>query len=138
MDILGLILWIIGCCAAYFMIFLVLFSMIDSSYKPQEEVNEIRLVEHDAEYNKLIEQYGLTVVLMAELEYNKLILDLNGKENISISFADECEIQNEKLKERVKKLKEQEAEIKCIKSLSKEELELYLLQERAIKQIKSK
>lgn len=105
--------------------------MIDSSYKPQEEVNEIRLVEHDAEYNKLIEQYGLAVVLIAELEYNKLILDLNGKENISISFADECEIQNEKLKE-------QEAEIKHIKSLPKEELELYLLQEKAIKQIKSK
>ena len=131
MDILWIILWIIGCCAAYVMIFLVLFSMIDSSYKPQEEVNEIRLVEHDAEYNKLIEQYGLAVVLIAELEYNKLILDLNGKENISISFADECEIQNEKLKE-------QEAEIKLIKSLSKEELELYLLQEKAIKQIKSK
>lgn len=131
MDILWIILGIIGCCAAYFMIFLVLFSMIDSSYKPQEEVNEIRLVEHDAEYNKLIEQYGLAVVLIAELEYNKLILDLNGKENISISFADECEIQNEKLKE-------QEAEIKHIKSLPKEELELYLLQEKAIKQIKSK
>ena len=105
--------------------------MKDGSYNQQEEVKEIRHIEHDAEYNKLIEQYGSTVVLMAELEYNKLILDLNGKENISISFADECELQNEKLKKRA-------AEIKRIKSLSKEELELYLLQEEAIKRIKSK
>ena len=108
-----------------------IFSAIDSSYKPQEETKEIKLVAHDAEYNKLIEQYGRVVVYNAELEYNQLILNLNGKENISISFADECNLQNEKLKE-------QAAEIKRIKSLSKEELELYLLQEEAIKQIKSK
>ena len=112
--------------------------MKDGSYNQQEETKEIKLVAHDAEYNKLIEQYGHSVVLMAEIEYNQLILDLNGKENISISFADECELQNEKLKERAKKLKEQEAKIKRIKSLSKEELELYLLQEKVIKQIKSK
>ena len=42
------------------------------------------------------------------------------------------------LEEQNEKLKKQEAEIKRIKSLSKEELELYLLQEEAIKQIKSK
>ena len=129
---------IIGCCISILLISLMIFIMRDGSYKPQEETKEIKLVAHDAEYNKLVEQYGHTVVLMAELEYNKLILDLNGKENISISFADECELQNEELKERVKKLRSQEAEIKRIKSLSKEELELYLLQEKAIKQIKSK
>ena len=139
MDILEIILAVTSCfLLCTFLFLLMIFSARDSSYKPQEETKEIKLVAHDAEYNKLVEQYGRTVVLMAELEYNKLIFDLNGKENISISFADECEIQNEKLKERAKKLKEQEAEIKRIKSLSKEELELYLLQEEAIKQIKSK
>lgn len=139
MDILEIILAVISCfLLCTFLFLLMIFSARDSSYKPQEETKEIKLVEHDAEYNKLVEQYGRTVVLMAELEYNKLIFDLNGKENISISFADECELQNKKLKERAKKLKEQEAEIKHIKSLSKEELELYLLQEEAIKQIKLK
>ena len=132
MDILELILAVTSCfLLCIFLFLLMIFSARDDSYKPQKEAKEIRHVEHDAEYNKLVEQYGSTVVLMAELEYNKLILNLNGKENISISFADECEIQNEKLKERA-------AEIKRIKSLSKEELELYLLQEEAIKQIKSK
>ena len=132
MDILELILAVTSCfLLCIFLFLLMIFSARDSSYKPQEETKEIRHVEHDTEYNKLVEQYGSTVVLMAELEYNKLILDLNGKENISISFADECELQNEKLKKRA-------AEIKRIKSLSKEELELYLLQEEAIKQIKSK
>ena len=132
MDILEIILAVTSCfILCIFLFLLMIFSARDSSYKPQEETKEIRHVEHDAEYNKLVEQYGSTVVLIAELEYNKLILDLNGKENISISFADECELQNEKLKKRA-------AEIKRIKSLSKEELELYLLQEEAIKQIKSK
>ena len=132
MDILEIILAVTSCfLLCIFLFLLMIFSTRDSSYKPQEETKEIKLVAHDAEYNKLVEQYGSAVVLMAELEYNKLILDLNGKENISISFADECELQNEKLKKRA-------AEIKRIKSLSKEELELYLLQEEAIKQIKSK
>ena len=132
MDILEIILVVTSCfLLCMFLFLLMIFSARDSSYKPQEETKEIKLVAHDAEYNKLVEQYGNTVVLIAELEYNKLILDLNGKENISISFADECELQNEKLKKRA-------AEIKRIKSLSKEELELYLLQEEAIKQIKSK
>ena len=132
MDILEIILAVTSCfLLCIFLFLLMIFSTRDSSYKPQEETKEIKLVAHDAEYNKLVEQYGNTVVLIAELEYNKLILDLNGKENISISFADECELQNEKLKKRA-------AEIKRIKSLSKEELELYLLQEEAIKQIKSK
>ena len=132
MDILEIILVVTSCfLLCIYLFLLMIFSTRDSSYKPQEETKEIKLVAHDAEYNKLIEQYGSTVVLMAEIEYNKLILDLNGKENISISFADECELQNEKLKKRA-------AEIKRIKSLSKEELELYLLQEEAIKQIKSK
>lgn len=135
MDSLALIMVIVGCCISILIFSLMAFSMRDTSYKPQEETKEIKLVAHDAEYNKLVEQYGRTVVLMAELKYN---LDLHGKENISISFADECESQNEKLKERAKKLKEQEAEIKRIKRLSKEELELYVLQEKAIKQIKSK
>ena len=142
MDILEIILAVISCfLLCIFLFLLMIFSARDSSYKPQEETKETKEMKHvvpDAEYNKLIEQYGSAVVGLAELEYNKLIFDLNGKENISISFADECEIQNEKLKERAKKLKEQEAEIKRIKSLSKEELELYLLQEEAIKQIKSK
>ena len=132
MDILEIILAVTSCfLLCIFLFLLMIFSARDSSYKSQEETKEIKLVAHDAEYNKLVEQYGNTVVLIAELEYNKLILDLNGKENISISFADECALQNEKLKK-------QEAEIKRIKSLSKEELELYLLQEEAIKQIKSK
>ena len=132
MGILEIILAVTSCfLLCIFLFLLMIFSARDSSYKPQEETKEIKLVAHDAEYNKLVEQYGRTVVLMAELEYNKLIFDLNGKENISISFADECELQNEKLKKRA-------AEIKRIKSLSKEELELYLLQEEAIKQIKSK
>ena len=139
MDILEIILAVTSCfLLCTFLFLLMIFSARDDSYKPQKETKEMKHVVSDAEYNKLVEQYGRTVVLMAELEYNKLIFDLNGKENISISFADECEIQNEKLKERAKKLKEQEAEIKRIKSLSKEELELYLLQEEAIKQIKSK
>ena len=136
MDILEIILAVTSCfLLCIFLFLLMIFSARDSSYKSQEETKEIKKemkhVVPDVEYNKLVEQYGSAVVLMAELEYNKLILDLNGKENISISFADECELQNEKLKE-------QEAEIKRIKSLSKEELELYLLQEEAIKQIKSK
>ena len=136
MDILEIILVVTSCfLLCMFLFLLMIFSARDSSYKSQEETKEIKKemkhVVPDAEYNKLVEQYGSTVVLMAELEYNKLILDLNGKENISISFADECELQNEKLKKRA-------AEIKRIKSLSKEELELYLLQEEAIKQIKSK
>ena len=132
MDILEIILVVTSCfLLCIFLFLLMIFSARDSSYKPQEETKEIRHVEHDAEYNKLIEQYGRVVVYNAELEYNQLILNLNGKENISISFADECNLQNEKLKK-------QEAEIKRIKSLSKEELELYLLQEEAIKQIKSK
>ena len=139
MDILEIILAVTSCfLLCTFLFLLMIFSARDDSYKSQKETKETKHVVSDAEYNKLVEQYGRTVVLMAELEYNKLIFDLNGKENISISFADECEIQNEKLKERAKKLKEQEAEIKRIKSLSKEELELYLLQEEAIKQIKSK
>ena len=139
MDILEIILAVISCfLLCIFLFLLMIFSARDDSYKPQKETKEMKHVVSDAEYNKLVEQYGRTVVLMAEVEYNQLIFDLNGKENISISFADECEIQNEKLKERAKKLKEQEAEIKRIKSLSKEELELYLLQEEAIKQIKSK
>ena len=136
MDSLGLILIIVGCfplCLLFF--FLMFLGMRDASYNPQEETKEIRHVEHDAEYNKLVEQYGRVVVYNAELEYNRLFI--NGTES-SLSFADECELQNEKLKERAKKLKEQEAEIKRIKSLSKEELELYVLQEKAIKQIKSK
>ena len=138
MDFSVVIAIISSCCISILLIYLMIFIMRDGSYNQQEETKEIKLVAHDAEYNKLVAQYGRTVVFSAEIEYNKLILDLNGKENISISFADECELQNEKLKERVKKLKSQEAEIKRIKSLSKEELELYLLQEEAIKQIKSK
>ena len=139
MDILEIILAVISCfLLCTFLFLLMIFSARDDSYKPQKETKEMKHVVPDAEYNKLVEQYGREAVYSAELEYNKLIFDLNGKENISISFADECEIQNEKLKERAKKLKEQEAEIKRIKSLSKEELELYLLQEEAIKQIKSK
>ena len=130
---------IVSCCISILIISLMVFIMRDSSYNTQEETKEIRHhVEHDVEYNKLIEQYGRVVVYNAELEYNQLILNLNGKENISISFADECNLQNEKLKEQAKKLKWQEAEIKRIKSLPKEELELYLLQEEAIKQIKLK
>ena len=136
MDILEIILAVTSCfLLCIFLFLLMIFSARDSSYKSQEETKEIKKemkhVVPDVEYNKLVEQYGSAVVLMAELEYNKLILDLNGKENISISFADECALQNEKLKK-------QEAEIKRIKSLSKEELELYLLQEEVIKQIKSK
>ena len=130
MDILEIILAVTSCfLLCIFLFLLMIFSARDDSYKPQKEAKETKEIKHvvsDAEYNKLVEQYGLTVVLIAELEYNKLILDLNGKENISISFADECELQNEKLKKRA-------AEIKRIKSLSKEELELYLLQEEAIK-----
>ena len=136
MDSLEIILAVTSCfLLCIFLFLLMIFSARDCSYKSQEETKEIKKemkhVVPDVEYNKLVEQYGSAVVLMAELEYNKLIVDLNGKENISISFADECVLQNEKLKK-------QEAEIKRIKSLSKEELELYLLQEEAIKQIKSK
>ena len=125
MDSLGLMLVIAGCfplCILFFL--LMIFSARDSSYNTQEETKEIRHVEHDAEYNKLIEQYGRVVVYNAELEYIRSI-------ESSLSFADMCEVQNEKLKKR-------EAEIKRIKSLPKEELELYLLQEEAIKQIKLK
>ena len=82
--------------------------MRDGSYNQQEEVKEIRHIEHDAEYNKLIEQYGRVAVYNAELDF---ISDTES----SLSFADMCELQNEKLKD-------QEAEIKRIKSLSKEEL----------------
>ena len=125
MDSLGLILVIAGCFSLYILFFLLMiFSARDSSYNTQEETKEIRHVEHDAEYNKLIEQYGRVVVYNAELEYIRSI-------ESSLSFADMCEVQNEKLKKR-------EAEIKRIKSLPKEELELYLLQEEAIKQIKLK
>ena len=130
MDILEIILAVTSCfLLCIFLFLLMIFSARDDSYKPQKETKEMKHVVSDAEYNKLVEQYGREVVLMAELIYNK-----EG----SLSFANECEIQNEKLKERAKKLKEQDAEIKRIKSLSKEELELYLLQEEAIKQIKSK
>ena len=126
MDILEIILAVISCfLLCIFLFLLMIFSTRDSSYKPQEETKEMKHVVPDAEYNKLIEQYGREVVYSAELEYN-----WHGIES-SLSFADECELQNEKLKK-------QEAEIKRIKSLSKEELELYLLQEEAIKQIKSK
>ena len=129
MDILEIILAVTSCfLLCIFLFLLMIFSARDSSYKPQEETKEIRHVEHDAEYNKLIEQYGREAVYRAELEYNRFFI--NGTES-SLSFADECELQNEKLKKR-------DAEIKRIKSLSKEELELYLLQEEAIKQIKSK
>ena len=125
MDSLGLMLVIAGCFSLYILFFLLMiFSVRDSSYNTQEETKEIRHVEHDAEYNKLIEQYGRVVVYKAELEYIRSI-------ESSLSFADMCEVQNEKLKKR-------EAEIKRIKSLPKEELELYLLQEEAIKQIKLK
>ena len=123
---------IVSCCIPILIISLMVFIMRDSSYNTQEETKEIRHhVEHDVEYNKLIEQYGRVVVYNAELEYMRSI-------ESSLSFADECNLQNEKLKEQAKKLKWQEAEIKRIKSLPKEELELYLLQEEAIKQIKLK
>ena len=108
--------------------------MKDGSYNQQEEVKETKEMKHivpDAEYNKLIEQYGRVAVYNAELEYKWFLLNLNDRESISLSFADMCELQNKKLKER-------ELKIKHIKSLSKEELELYLLQEEAIKQIKLK
>ena len=124
MDILEIILAVTSCfLLCTFLFLLMIFSTRDSSYKPQEEAKETKEMKHvvsDAEYNKLIEQYGREVVIIAELEYNK-----EG----SLSLADECELQNEKLKKRA-------AEIKRIKSLSKEELELYLLQDEAIKQIK--
>ena len=129
MDILEIILAVTSCfLLCIFLFLLMIFSARDDSYKPQEETKETKEMKHvvpDAEYNKLIEQYGREVVYNAELEYN-----WHGIES-SLSFADMCEVQNEKLKKR-------EAEIKRIKSLSKEELELYLLQEEAIKQIKSK
>ena len=129
MDILELILAVTSCfLLCIFLFLLMIFSARDSSYKPQEETKEMKHVVSDAEYNKLVEQYGREAVYMAELEYNRFFI--NGTES-SLSFADECELQNEKLKKR-------DAEIKRIKSLSKEELELYLLQEEAIKQIKSK
>ena len=138
MDILEIILAVISCfLLCIFLFLLMIFSARDSSYKPQEETKEMKHVVSDAEWDKLVEQYGSAAVYSAELEYLKyrrFISDPNDKE----SFAYECKLQNEKLKERAKKLKEQEAEIKRIKSLSKEELELYLLQEEAIKQIKSK
>ena len=129
MDILEIILAVTSCfLLCIFLFLLMIFSARDSSYKPQEETKEMKHVVPDAEYNKLIEQYGREAVYRAELEYNRFFI--NGTES-SLSFADECELQNEKLKKRA-------AEIKRIKSLSKEELELYLLQEEAIKQIKSK
>lgn len=124
MDLSVVIAIIISCCVSILLFSLMAFIMRDGSYKPQEETKEIRHVEHDAEYNKLIEQYGRVVVYNAELEYIRSI-------ESSLSFADMCEVQNEKLKKR-------DAEIKRIKSLSKEELELYLLQEEAIKQIELK
>ena len=133
MDILEIILAVTSCfLLCIFLFLLMIFSARDSSYKSQEETKEIKKemkhVVPDAEYNKLIEQYGREAVYRAELEYNRFFI--NGTES-SLSFAGECALQ-------AKKLKEQEAEIKRIKSLSKEELELYLLQEEAIKQIKSK
>ena len=129
MEILEIILAVTSCfLLCIFLFLLMIFSARDSSYKPQEETKEMKHVVPDAEYDKLVEQYGREVVYMAELEYNRFFI--NGTES-SLSFAGECEIQNEKLKK-------QAAEIKRIKSLSKEELELYLLQEEAIKQIKSK
>ena len=131
MDFSVVIAIISSCCISILLIYLMIFIMRDGSYNQQEEVKEIRHIEHDAEYTKLIEQYGRVAVYNAELDF---ISDIES----SLSFADMCELQNEKLKERAKKLKDQEAEIKRIKSLSKEELELYLLQEKAIKQIKSK
>ena len=124
MDFSVVISIISSCCISILLIYLMIFIMRDGSYNQQEEVKEIRHIEHDAEYNKLIEQYGRVAVYNAELDF---ISDTES----SLSFADMCELQNEKLKD-------QEAEIKRIKSLSKEELELYLLQEKAIKQIKSK
>ena len=140
MDILEIILAVTSCfLLCTFLFLLMIFSTRDSSYKPQKETKEMKHIVPDAEYNKLIEQYGREAVYNAELEYNRLFI--NNTES-SLSFADMCELQNENLREQVreraKKLKEQEAEIKRIKSLSKEELELYLLQEEAIKQIKSK
>ena len=127
MDFSVVIAIIISCCVSILLISLMVFSMRDNSYKLQEETKEIKkeikLVIHDAEYNKLAEQYGRNVVLMAEISYNQLLLALNDKESISLSFADMCELQNENLREQAKKLKEQEAEIKRVKSLSKEELE---------------
>ena len=129
MDILEIILAVTSCfLLCIFLFLLMIFSTRDDSYKPQKETKEMKHVVPDAEYNKLIEQYGREAVYRAELEYNRFFI--NGTES-SLSFADECALQNEKLKK-------QEAEIKRIKSLSKEELELYLLQEEAIKQIKSK
>ena len=129
MDILEIILAVTSCfLLCIFLFLLMIFSARDSSYKPQEETKEMKHVVPDAEYNKLIEQYGREAVYRAELEYNRFFI--NGTES-SLSFAGECALQ-------AKKLKKQEAEIKRIKSLSKEELELYLLQEEAIKQIKSK
>ena len=129
MDILEIILAVTSCfLLCIFLFLLMIFSTRDDSYKPQKETKEMKHVVPDAEYNKLIEQYGREAVYRAKLEYNRFFI--NGTES-SLSFADECALQNEKLKK-------QEAEIKRIKSLSKEELELYLLQEEAIKQIKSK
>ena len=125
---------IISCCISILLISLMVFSMRDNSYKSQKEAKETKKMKHvvpDAEYNKLIEQYGRVAVYNAELEYNWFLLNLNDRKSISLSFADMCELQNKKLKER-------ESKIKYIKRLSKEELELYLLQEEAIKQIKLK
>ena len=133
MDLLVISI-ISSCCISILLIYSMIFIMRDDSYNQQEEVKETKEMKHavpDAEYNKLIEQYGRVAVYNAELDF------MNDIES-SLSFADMCESQNEKLKERAKKLKDQEAEIKRIKSLSKEELELYLLQEEAIKQIKLK
>lgn len=131
MDFSVVIAIIISCCISILLISLMIFIMKDGSYKPQEETKEMKHVVPDAEYNKLIEQYGRVAVYNAELDYNWFLLNLNDKESISLSFADMCELQSKKLKER-------DSKIKHIKSLSKEELELYLLQEEAIKQIKLK
>ena len=76
--------------------------MKDGSYNQQEEVKEIRHIEHDAEYNKLIEQYGHLAVYNAESEYNWFLMhDIES----SLSFAEMCDLQNKKLNGQVSKFK---------------------------------
>ncbi len=119
-----------------FVILLIVFISHTSKTGTKTAETEIKKVEKqnnksnegDKNRKELVEQYGEIEVLIAEYKQS-LDQHAHGKTYGSLELY--CIAEKDKQEKR-------DAQIKYIKSLSKEDLELYLLQEEAIKQIYKK
>jgi hypothetical protein len=132
MDTGGIVGLIVGVSLAISLIIVMMYAIRDDSLKTEAAKNKSneknKSDEGDKNRKELVEQYGEIEVLIAEYKQS---LDQHAHGKTYGSLESYCIVEKDKQEKR-------DAQIKYIKSLSKEDLELYLLQEEAIKQIYKK